>query len=111
MSDEIKKYLYDILKAVDEIDHFVGEKKSFAKFQESALLQAAIERKLEIIGEAMGQVLKLDNSLSITNARKIVDTRNKLIHSYDEVDEMIIWEIVIKHLPILKNEVTVLLAS
>lgn len=53
----------------------------------------------------------LDNSLSITNARKIVDTRNKLIHSYDEVDQIIIWEIVVKHLPTLKKEITVLLAT
>lgn len=109
MSDELKKYLADILKAVAEIDTFVGEKKNYKRFQRSAMLRAAIERKIEIIGEAMGQALKLDANLPITNARKIVDTRNKFIHGYDEIDKVMIWEIVVKHLPILKTEVQTLL--
>ncbi len=109
MSDEIKKYLTDILKAAEEIEAFVGEKKNFNRFQRSAMMRAAVERKLEIIGEAMNEALKIDSGLPITNARKIVDTRNKLIHGYDEVDMTLVWEIVVKHLPLLKTEVQNLL--
>lgn len=86
------------------------KKKNFRRFQRSAMLRAAVERKIEIIGEAMNQALKLDENLPITNARKIVDTRNKLIHGYDEVDMMLIWEIVVKHLPVLIAEIRPLLA-
>jgi len=111
MSDELKKYLADVLKAVDEIDAFVGEKKNFKRFQRSAMLRAAVERKLEIIGEAMNEALKLDKDLPITNARKIVDTRNKLIHGYDEVDMTLVWEIVVKHLPLLRSEVKTILGA
>lgn len=57
------------------------------------MLRAAVERKLEIIGEAMNEALKLNKGLPITNARKIVDTRNKLIHGYDEVDMILVWEL------------------
>lgn len=110
MSDEVKKYLADIVKAAEEVASFVGEKKNFRRFQRSAMLRAAVERKIEIIGEAMNQALKLDEHLPITNARKIVDTRNKLIHGYDEVDMMLIWEIVVKHLPVLIAEIRPLLA-
>lgn len=104
MSDEVKKYLTDILKALDEIEDFIGEKKDFRRFQRSAMVRAAVERKLEIIGEAMNQALKLEENLPITNARKIVNARNKLIHGYDEIDRVLIWEIVVNHLPILKKE-------
>lgn len=111
MPDELRKYLIDMLFAAAEIESFVGEKKSFKKFQRSPMLRAAVERKIEIIGESMSNALKIDASLPITNARRIVSTRNKIIHGYDEVDEVMIWEIVIKHLPILKKEVEDLLPA
>jgi len=110
MSDELRKYLTDILFAVSEIESFIGEKKNFNRFRKSALIRAAVERKLEIIGEAMNNALQLDDNLPISNARRIVNTRNKIIHGYDEVDEVMLWEIVIKHLPILQKEVQFLLA-
>jgi uncharacterized protein with HEPN domain len=47
MSDELKKYLADILKAVEEIESFIGEKKDYQKYKGSAMLGAAVERKLE----------------------------------------------------------------
>jgi uncharacterized protein with HEPN domain len=109
MSDEIRKYLTDILFAISEIESFIGEKKNFNRFRKSALIKAAVERKLEIIGEAMKNALELDGNLPITNARRIVNTRNKIIHGYDEIDEVMLWEIAIKHLPLLKQEVEGLL--
>ena len=57
----------------------------------------------------MNNALQLDDNLPISNARRIVNTRNKIIHGYDEVDEVMIWEIVIKHLPVLQKEVLDLL--
>ena len=95
----------DILFAISEIESFIGEKKNFNRFRKSALIKAAVERKIEIIGEAMNNTLQLDSNLAISNARRIVNTRNKIIHGYDEVDEVLIWEIVVKYLPILQQEV------
>ncbi len=74
------------------------------------MIRAAVERKIEIIGEAMNNILQIDGNLPISNARRIVNTRNKIIHGYDEVDEVMLWEIVIKHLPILQQEVQTLLS-
>ncbi len=73
------------------------------------MLQQAVERNLEIIGEAMSNILKIDSEIHITDARKMVDARNKIIHSYDQVLPSLIWNIIINHLPQLKQEVQFLL--
>jgi len=73
------------------------------------MLQNAVERNLEIIGEATKRLLELYPDIKITNARKIVDTRNRISHGYDDIENTEIWNIIINHLPVLKNEVEKLL--
>ena len=51
-----------------------------------------MERIIEIIGEAVSRILKLLPESPINNARKIVDTRNRIIHGYATVSADIIWE-------------------
>jgi uncharacterized protein with HEPN domain len=105
MKIEIKKHLYDIKTAIDSINEYLGEKRNFFEYQNNKLLRRGIERELEIIGEAMNRILKSDPTIKIENARQIVDTRNLVIHSYDKVDDVIIWGIVSIHLPKLKKEI------
>ena len=69
----------------------------------------AVERNIEIIGEAMSRILKKDESIQISNSRKLVDVRNRIIHGYDSVSDDIIWGILIKHLPTLQSEAEQLL--
>jgi len=110
MDDRVKKYLEDILIAIDEIDIFFEMlPKRYDVFVDSLLLRRGVERNIGIIGEAMSRILKTDNSISITNARKIVDTRNYVIHGYDTLTTDILWSIVINHLPQLKSEIEELL--
>jgi uncharacterized protein with HEPN domain len=104
MQREIKKYLSDILNCITNIENFTGATE-YSDYLNNMMLQQAIERNLEIIGEAMSCILKIDNDINITDARKMVDTRNKLIHSYDQIRPSIIWNIIINHLPVLKQEV------
>jgi uncharacterized protein with HEPN domain len=54
-------------------------------------------------------LLKINPDIRITNARRIVDARNKIIHGYDSLEPVNIWAIVINHIPTLKQEVTDLL--
>lgn len=84
-------------------------KKDFFEFQNNTLVNRAVERELQIIGEAINKIIKIDQSISITNARKIVDLRNFIIHSYDKVSEEIIWSIIIKDIPILEKEINAVL--
>ncbi len=110
MDDLIKKHLQDILTAIQEIESFFGDKpKLFDDFYSDLCLRRAIERDIEIIGEAMNRISKTDRNIAITNSRKIVDARNYIIHGYDSLSADILWSMVINHLPKLKKEVISLL--
>ena len=110
MDDLIKKHLHDILIPIEEIESFVGDKPNlFDDFYSNLCLRRAIERNIEIIGEAMNRILKNDKNIAITNSRKIVDARNYIIHGYDSLSADILWSMLINHLPKLKNEVAALL--
>jgi len=112
MDNDIKAWLYDILNAIMEIESFFDDSsKEFVKYQKDLRTKRAVERNIEIIGEALGRILKRDETIIITNARKIVDTRNRIIHGYDAVSDDVIWGIVIRHLPILQREVEILLGE
>lgn len=110
MDENINKHLHDILDAINEIESFFGEKpKYFNEFCNDLCLRRAVERDIEIIGEAMNRILKEDRNIAITNSRKIVDARNYIIHGYDSLSADILWSIVINHLPKLKEETQILL--
>ena len=112
MNEKIIKYLFDIKQAIDEIDsYFSTNEKSFVHYQKSVLLKRAIERDLEIIGEAISKILAIDTDFPINNARRIVGLRNQIIHAYDNISDENIWGIIINHIPQLKNEVEKLIAS
>ena len=108
MSDEILKYIEDMLKAIRLIESFMGKRLSFSRYQKDIKTKFAIERNLEIIGEALNKALKRQPDLSITSAHQIIATRNRLIHTYDAIDDYIIWEIITTHLPTLKSELLLL---
>jgi len=112
MDIDVKTWLYDILNAINEIEgFFIDTPKDFFVYKNDLKTKRAVERNIEIIGEAMSRVLDQDNSLQLSNSRKIVDTRNRIIHGYDTVSDDIIWGIVIKHLPVLKSEIEKLLGK
>ncbi len=110
MDNDTKTWLYDILNSINEIEsYFVNTPKMFEIYQNDLRTKRAVERNIEIIGEAMSRILKQENTVKISNSRKIVDVRNRIIHGYDSVSDDVIWGIVIKNLPILQEEVEELL--
>lgn len=111
MKREIKKYLFDIQVSIDSIFDYLGENRDFFQYQENKQLRRAVEREIEIIGEATNRILKLDPEFPIDKARQIVDARNWVIHGYDKVDDVVIWGIISNHLPNLKIEIEGLLNS
>jgi len=60
---------------------------------------------MEIIGEAMSKILKIKPEINISYSRVIVDLRNIVIHSYDNINDAMIWKIIVKDLPLLEKEV------
>jgi uncharacterized protein with HEPN domain len=112
MDIEVKAWLYDILNAINEIEgFFVDTPKEFEHYQTDLRTKRAVERNIEIIGEAMNRILRQDESVNISNSRKLVDVRNRIIHGYDSVSDEVIWGIVFRHLPVLQNEVEKLLGE
>lgn len=109
MDFEIRKLLQDVLICINNINAYIGEKKKFDYYNTNFLLQDAVERNLITIGEAINNLLKKLPSIKITNARRAVDARNRLTHGYDEIENTQIWNIIINHLPLLKEEVELLL--
>lgn len=106
MERTVNKTLEDIRTAIIEIDSFFETRPMrFDVYMSDVCLRRAIERNITIIGEAMNRLLKFAPDIEITSARKIVDTRNYVIHGYDSVTDDIMWGIIVRHLPLLKAEV------
>ena len=110
MGSEVPKYLTDIILAIEDIESFILRNgRKYDTFLKDRMFRMAIEREIGIIGEALNQALKIDSSLPITDARKIIGTRNYVIHAYDSLRPDMLWAIVINDLPILKEEIRAIL--
>ncbi|MEZ3578253.1 MAG: DUF86 domain-containing protein [Muribaculaceae bacterium] len=110
MERSINKTLEDIRNAIVEVESFFETRPMrYDVYLSDVCLRRAVERNITIIGEAMNRLLKLAPDIEITSARRIVDTRNYVIHGYDSVTDDIMWGIVVRHLPLLKAEVEKLL--
>ena len=110
---DARKYLYDIAEAANELSEFVAG-KSLDDYLSSRLLQAAVERQFEIVGEtALSQLSKLDPAVAkrVSDYQKIISFRNILIHGYADVDDELVWDIVETRLPILRNEIAQIIAE
>ncbi len=112
MRPESQKYLYDISHAAELLRRFVAG-KTFADFTEDALLQSAVERQFEIIGEDVNQLSHIDPETAGRRSefRRIIALRNILIHGYAQVDTHILWDVVQVNLPTLQRETQRLLGS
>ena len=110
MQPEIRRYLDGILDAANLLNTFNSD-KTFADYANDPLLRSATERQFGIIGEAISKPAKINEPTAarITDYRRIISFRNILIHDYDAVDNLVVWEILKHKLPILILEVDTLL--
>jgi uncharacterized protein with HEPN domain len=110
MDNEIKTWLYDILQAIKEIEgYFANKPLHYNDYISDIKTKRAVERGLEIIGEAVNRIYKKEKKFELLNASKIIGTRNRIIHGYDKISDDLVWSIVINHLPKLHKEVSELL--
>lgn len=99
-------YLRQIIDYVEEIEKYV-EKTSFSRFEKNGMLQDAVIRKIELIGEVARRLSPLfwKKYRKVLPLAYAVSTRNKLIHEYDDIDLKIIWDTIKEDLPELKKKV------
>lgn len=110
MTDEVRKRLLDARRACDAIQQFVADVE-FADYQSDLMFRSAVERQLEIIGEALGQAARENQKLEehVPAIPRIVVLRNRVIHGYDSVDHEIVWDIVQTNVPALRGRLQDLL--
>jgi uncharacterized protein with HEPN domain len=111
MDNKIKTWLLDINQSIEEIFLFLGDRRDFILYKADLKTKKAVERNLEIIGEAVSRILKEDPLFEIEHAKKIIGTRNRIIHSYDNISDEVIWTIICRELPNLKDQVQRLLTD
>lgn len=110
MQRDPRAFLWDVRESALAIQSFTAG-MDVAAYTGNAMAQAAVERKFEIIGEALNQLAKLDTSLAarIPDLAQIVAFRNQLIHGYATVNVTTVWNIAQNALPSLLQAVQALL--
>ncbi|MGQ9553063.1 MAG: HepT-like ribonuclease domain-containing protein [Anaerolineae bacterium] len=108
MQRETKKYSYDILQATDLLKQF-AKGKTFADYEENALLRSGVERQFEIIGESLNRLswVAPDVVMRISDYQRIISFRNLLIH--DIVDDKVVWGVLQGRSGKLQDEVEAML--
>ena len=107
MVDEyILKHLQDVLDAINDLEScFVDFPNRFDLFEKDIMRRCVVERKTEIMGEAINRIRKKDPSFEIPNAKEVINTRNRIIHGYDGVETEFLWGLVVRHIPELKKDI------
>lgn len=112
MTDRTPKLLVDALGAIESAQEFVAG-CDLADYVANKMRRSAVERQLEILGEACSRLAKLEPALSesVTNLKLAIDLRNRIIHGYDAVDDEIVYLTVTDDLDALKTDLSHLLAA
>lgn len=106
MQHKILKYILDIQSVIQEIERIKSKaENNFKNFKSDIILQRAIERDLEIIGEAIRKIIELDKTIIISSAKNIIGLRNIISHAYDSVEPEMIWGIIQNNIPQLEVEI------
>ena len=112
MSRSAAELLNDVRTAAELIEQFTAG-RGLPNYTTDPRMQSAVERQFIILGEALGQLERLDPATTarITEYRKVIAFRNILVHGYSTIDDQIVWAVIQNHLPVLKREAEAVLAS
>ena len=112
MRRDARCYLWDALKAVEAVQSFLRG-RTYEAFVEDDLLRSAVERQLEIIGEALSRLAKVDPQIAdnVAELRRIIAFRNILVHGYAAIDYDTVWRLIEDKLPELQSNLTMLLRA
>ena len=99
----------DILRAIEKIQEFNSGIEDYKRYEDDIKTQSATERQLGIIGDALKKHKTLSSRTITPDDQLIISFRNRLIHAYNNIDNSIVWVMLQKHIPILKQEIQKLL--
>jgi uncharacterized protein with HEPN domain len=112
MHADAHKLLWDAQKAAERVARFTAG-KVFADYERDDLLRSAVERQLEIVGEALGKLRRVDpaTAASIRDIERIVGFRNIVVHGYATLDDRIVWGVIESHLLPLRTDLDALIGT
>ena len=103
--------LKHILAAIEEIESYLVDIE-FSLFIENSMMRFACIKQMEIIGEASNHISdNLKAKFSIIEWSQIVGMRNVFVHEYFGIDTNLVWEIIKKDIPELKEKIKLVIAS
>lgn len=106
MQPKLLKYILDIESVIEEIESIKQKTQNdFNNFSDDIIFQRAVERDLEIIGEAIRKLIEINPNIKITASKNIIGLRNIISHAYDSVEPEMLWGIIQKNIPVLAEEI------
>lgn len=106
MQPKLLKYILDIESVIEEIESIKQKTQNdFNNFSDDIILQRAVERDLEIIGEAIRKMIEINPQIKVTASKNIIGLRNIISHAYDSVEPEMLWGIIQKNIPVLTKEI------
>jgi uncharacterized protein with HEPN domain len=104
MTDKTPKLLVDALGAIELAQEFVAG-CTLDSYTADKMRRSAVERQLEILGEACARLARLEPAWvsTVANLRLAIDLRNRIIHGDDSVDDEIVFTTVMEDMPSLKH--------
>jgi uncharacterized protein with HEPN domain len=104
MHERAPKLLADAIAAIEAATSFL-QGASLEQYMANAMMRSAVERQLEILGEACSRLDKLDAQMvqTIPDMRLAIGLRNRIIHGYDAVDDAVVHETMQRDLQSLKR--------
>lgn len=106
MQPKLLKHILDIESVIEEVESIKQKTQNdFNNFSDDTILQRAVERDLEIIGEAIRKIVEINPQIEITASKNIIGLRNIISHAYDSVEPEMLWGIIQKNIPVLADEI------
>lgn len=107
MDEYILTKLLEIRQTITELERFfIGYPMRFSAFEKDDLRISGVERKIEIIGNAIIFIRKLQPNFPFHNAKPILKTVERLSHGNNRISPEYLWSLIIRHIPILKKDIT-----
>lgn len=100
MQHDPRTFLWDARRAGDAVLRYVNG-RTLADYRADDFFRSAVERQLQIVGEAIAQLARLDaeTAARIPDAPRIIAFRNILVHGYARLNHDVVWNVIHEHLP------------
>lgn len=112
MAPDAAALIWDALAAAERVSRYTAG-KNLCDYEADDMLRSAVERQLEIVGEALNKFHKIEPNIAVTipELRQAISLRNILIHGYGAVNNRLVWDVVSVHLHVLSSRLSSIVST